>query len=152
MLDKKFYEFLNDDELLRISNKIKEMEKFTAGEIAISIKIKKSFLEKRKTLKQLALSEFIRLGINQTKDKTGILIFIVLKEREFYILADSGINEKVEPNTWNKIKEIMEGYFHRGQFCKGLLTAVEEIGNILAKFFPIKPDDINEISNMIVVR
>lgn len=152
MLDKKFYEFLNDDELLRISNKIKEMEKFTAGEIAISIKIKKSFLEKRKTLKQLALSEFIRLGINKTKDKTGILIFIVLREREFYILADSGINEKVEPDTWDKIKELMESYFRRGQFCKGLLIAVEEIGNVLAKFFPIKKDDVNEISNMIVVR
>lgn len=152
MLDKKFYEFLNDDELLRISNKIKEMEKFTAGEIAISIKIKKSFLEKRKTLKQLALSEFIRLGINKTKDKTGILIFIVLREREFYILADSGINEKVEPDTWDKIKELMESYFRRGQFCKGLLIAVEEIGNVLAKFFPIKKDDVNEISNMIIVR
>ncbi|GAB6282608.1 MAG: hypothetical protein STSR0008_13540 [Ignavibacterium sp.] len=152
MLNKNFYEFLNDDELLRISNKIKEMEKFTAGEIAISIRIKKSFLEKRKSLKQLALNEFIRLGINKTKDKTGILIFIILKEREFYILADSGINEKVESDTWDKIKELMESYFRRGQFCKGLLISVEEIGNILAKFFPIKKDDVNEISNMIVVR
>jgi len=152
MLDKKFYEFLSDDELLRISNKIKEMEKLTAGEIAISIRIKKSFLEKRKTLKQLALNEFIRLGIDKTRDKTGILIFIVLKEREFYILADSGINEKVEIDTWDKIKELMESYFRRGQFCKGLLIAVEEIGKILAKFFPVKPNDVNEISNMIVVR
>ncbi len=152
MLDKIFYEFLNDDELLRISNKIKEMEKFTAGEIAISIRIKKSFLEKRKALKQLALNEFIRLGIDKTRDKTGILILIILKEREFYILADSGINEKVETDTWDRIKKLMESYFRRGQFCKGLLIAVEEIGKILAKFFPVKPNDVNEISNMIVVR
>ena len=42
------YHFLDDDELLRISNKIKEAEKTTAGEICVSIKEHKSFTQKRK--------------------------------------------------------------------------------------------------------
>ena len=89
------YHFVNDDELLRISNKIKEMEKTTAGEICVSIKEKRSLLEKRKSVRELAEKEFFKLGVANTRDKTGILIFLLLANRSFYILADSGINEKL---------------------------------------------------------
>ena len=87
------YNFVNDDELLRITNKIQEYEKLTAGEICVSIKERKTFLQKRKTVEELAKREFARLGIGKTRDKTGILIYMLLEERQFYILADSAINE-----------------------------------------------------------
>lgn len=143
------YHFLSDDELLRISNKIKEMEKSTAGEICVNIKEKRKFLEKNKPLKKLAEQEFFRLGIDKTRDKTGILIFILLEDRQFYILADKGINEKVPEKTWDKIKDEMQGEFLEGSFCTGITNAVQKIGNILSEHFPIKPDDTNEISNAV---
>ena len=143
------YHFVNDDELLRISNKIKEMEKTTAGEICVSIKEKRSLLEKRKSVRQLAEKEFFKLGVANTRDKTGILIFLLLANRSFYILADSGINEKVPLGTWDKIKDEIQKNFSHGEFCKGIIYGLEEVGKILSKHFPIKPDDTNELSNRV---
>ena len=143
------YHFVNDDELLRISNKIKEMEKTTAGEICVSIKEKRSLLEKRKSVRQLAEKEFFKLGVANTRDKTGILIFLLLADRSFYILADSGINEKVSLGTWDKIKDEIQKNFSHGEFCKGIIYGLEEVGKILSKHFPIKPDDTNELSNRV---
>jgi uncharacterized membrane protein len=145
------YEFMNDDELLRISNKIKEMESTTAGEIRVSVKEKKPFLSKRKSTHQLAHKEFFRLKMNETRDKTGILIFLILKERKFHILADEGINEKVPENTWDNVCREIQQKFQNGYFCDGILHGVERVGKILSEHFPIKPDDTNELSNEVVI-
>lgn len=149
MRNELIYHFLDDDELLRISNKIKEAEKTTAGEICVSIKEHRSFLQKRKKLKSLAEEEFFKQGIDKTRDKTGILIFILLESRQFYILADSGINSKVPQQKWDSIKDNMASMFIKGQFCNGIIQGIEKVGEILSMNFPIKPDDTNEISDRV---
>ena len=145
------YHFVNDDELLRITNKIREYEKQTAGEICVSIREKKHFMQRRRTVDELAKHEFSRLGIAKTRDKTGILIYILLTDRQFHILADSGINEKVKPDTWHNIKDVMQEFFAKGMFAKGILYAVEEVGKILTLHFPVKPDDTNEIPDRVIL-
>jgi len=152
MNDSLIYKFFNDDEILRISNKIKEVEQTTAGEICVSIKEKLPFLKRRKPVSRLAEEEFYRVGINKTRDKTGILIYILLEEHKFHILADEGINTKVPPHTWDSIKNTMQEKFIRGEYCKGITYAVETAGKILAEHFPIKPDDRNELSNRVVTK
>ena len=150
-MNKLIYHFVNDYELLRITNKIREYEKLTAGEICVSIKEHKSFFQRRKPVAELAEREFARLGIGKTRDKTGILIYIILEERQFYILADSAINNKVTENTWHKIKDGMQEFFLKGMFAKGILHGVEETGKVLAEHFPVKPDDINEIPDRVII-
>lgn len=152
MSNELFYQILNDDELLRISKKIKEKEKITSGEIVVSIKERNSFSFNKKNLRELAELEYNRIGINKTRDNTGILLYFLLERREFYILADSAINEKVSDDLWDTVKGRMEAFFKNGEFCKGIITAVDEVGDTLAKYFPIKPDDTNEISNKVIVR
>ncbi|MFA6598343.1 MAG: TPM domain-containing protein [Ignavibacteriaceae bacterium] len=147
-MNKKFlHGFLSDDELHQIALKIKEKESSTAGEIAVSVKEKKPLLHRSKSVLELAVSEFKRLGIKKTRDHTGILIFILLKEREFYILADSAIHEKVADNTWELVKNKMEAKFREKKFCEGILNAVDEVGTILSEHFPRKTDDTNELSD-----
>jgi uncharacterized membrane protein len=145
------YKFLNDDELLRISNKIRSEEQKTAGEICVSIKESRSFLQKNKSVKQLAEEEFFKLGIDGTRDKTGIIIFFLLEARQFYILADKGINKKVPEKTWDTIKDEMQEHFLEGRFSEGIIHGIERVGKILSEHFPIKPDDTNEISNRVVL-
>ncbi|MDP2302519.1 MAG: TPM domain-containing protein [Ignavibacteria bacterium] len=152
MTNELFYQILNDDELLRISKKIKEKKKITSGEIVVSIKERSSLSFKKKTVRELAELEYNRIGINKTRDNTGILLYFLLERREFYILADSAINEKVSDDLWDSVKGRMETFFKNGEFCKGIISAVDEVGDILAKHFPIKPDDTNEISNKVIVR
>lgn len=149
MRQRLIYHFIDDDELLRITNKIKEIEKTTSGEICVTIKEYRHFIKRNKTVRELAEEEFLRLGINKTRDNTGVLIFILLESRQFYILADSGITEKVPQSTWDSIRDEMQGMFAKGEFCKGILHGLAEAGIILSEHFPIKPDDKNEISDRV---
>ena len=145
------YHFFDDDDFLDISDTIKETEKVTAGEIRVAIKEKVPFTKRKTSIKDLAADEFYKLGMAETRDRTGILIYILLSRREFYILADSGINEKVEQSVWDNIRDKMEEEFKHGHYLEGVLNTVEKVGNILGEHFPIKPDDTNELSNKVVV-
>lgn len=151
MHNKLLYIYFSDDDFLRISNKIQEMEKITSGEIRVSFKETKPVFQKKKSIRDLAEEEFAKLGMTATRDKTGILIFVLLKERQFYILADSGINEKVEQTVWDSVRNNMQEKFKNGDYLSGVLSAVEQVGKILSKHFPIKADDTNELSNKVVI-
>jgi uncharacterized membrane protein len=145
------YHFINDDELLRISHKIKETEKKTAGRICVTIREHRHFFNRKKPVKELAQAEFMRLGIGKTPNNAAILIFILLEGRQFYILTDSGIREKVPKNTWGEIKEEMQTMFINGDFCKGILHGIDRVGNILTLLFPAKTDNTNEISDNVQI-
>lgn len=143
------YEFMDDDDLLRITKAIRIVESTTEGEVCVSIREKKPFFNRHTSIQLLAEREFFKHGVSKTKSGTGILIFLILKERQFYILADNGINEKVPLDTWELIKDKMQHFFVRGEFGNGIRYAVEEVGKILSVHFPIKPGDKNELSDAV---
>ncbi|PID56598.1 MAG: hypothetical protein CR986_10115 [Ignavibacteriae bacterium] len=145
------YHFFDDDDFLRISNKITEAELITSGEIRVSIREKKKFSERNKNIRELAESEFYKLNMHKTRDKTGILLFFLLSERQFYILADKGINEKVVTDTWQGVGNDIQENFKNGYFSKGIICGIEKVSKILSKHFPIKEDDTNELSNKVQI-
>lgn len=151
MKNRLIYNFFSDDDFLRISGQIKKSELTTSGEIRISIRENRSILEFNKEIRKLAEKEFKRLGMNNTRDKTGILLFLLLGERQFYILADEGINSKVSIDTWDRIRDEIQERFRNGKFADGIIHGIERVGKILADHFPIKTDDRNELSNKVIV-
>lgn len=147
-MSKKFInKYLSEEDLKSISAKISEIEKTTSGELVITIKEKRGWLEKTKSIRTLAEKEFISTKIAKTKAATGILIFMIFNAKEFCILADKKINELVEQSVWDKIANDMSTQFKKENFCNGILNGVEQTGKILAAHFPIQPGDVNELSN-----
>lgn len=147
-MPKKFiYKYLNDDDLKAISAKITEIEKTTSGELVITIKEKRGWLEKTKSIRELAEKEFISAKIGKTKDATGILIFMIFNAKEFCILADDKINQKVKQSVWDVIADDMTKHFKKEEFCYGIIKGIEQTGTILTQHFPIQPGDVNELSN-----
>lgn len=151
MRHKLLYHFFSDDDFLRISNRITTAEKTTSGEIRVAIKESKPAFKSKKDIKELAVEEFVKLNMHATRDKTGILLYLLLKERQFHILADSGINEKVNPETWDNLRDKIQTEFKNGQFANGILECISDVGEILSGHFPIKADDTNELSNQVVL-
>lgn len=151
MKNKLIYEFFTDDDFLRISNKIREAEKITSGEIRVSIKEKSSLLERKKEIRLLAEKEFYKLNMHLTRDNTGILLYLLLAERKFYILADKGINEKVDQSIWDDVRNQIQKEFREGHFANGILLGINRVSKILSEHFPVKTDDTNELSNKIIV-
>ena len=86
-------------------------------------------------------------GLFDTRDRTGILIFISLRERRVELIADSGINEKVESGTWDGVVNSLIGKLKEKKMTDGLVHAVTSCGDLLVEHFPIKDDDENELSD-----
>ena len=140
------------DDLSSIASAIGEAEKTTAGEIRVSIRQKRKWAERKHTIEEIARNEFHLLGMTKTKDRTGILIFLLLEDKKFYILADEGIHAKVENGTWDRIAREMSNHFSQKNFRLGIIHGVQSVGGELSKFFPRKAGDTNELSNDVHVR
>lgn len=143
--------FLSKQDLKDVADAIAESEKHTSGEIRVGIRQKRSRKERSHSVEQLARREFVHLGMMRTEQRTGVLIFILLEAREFFILADEHINQKVQAGTWQSIAEAMSASFAKNEFRQGLLTAVRSVGGQLSMHFPVLPGDTNELSNEVSV-
>lgn len=97
-----------------------------------------------------SLAAFTAHGLHYTKARTGILILASIFERRVVVLADRGINDKVQPGTWDKIVCIITSGLKSKDGCAAFCTAIEECGKILAKHFPRSLDDRNELEDKLV--
>ena len=129
----------------RIKAAIQEAEQRTSGEIRVSVS--QFFWGK---VRPVAENAFRRLGVANTKDRNGILFFIVPSRRRFVVLGDEGIHAKVGQDFWDCLTADMSGEFRKGQFQAGLLKGIADVGVNLAVHFPYDPaTDKNELSDEI---
>lgn len=129
----------------RIKKAIEDAERLTSGEVRVSVS---TFF--RGDVRQVAERAFARLGMNQTKERNGILFFIVPSRRRFVILGDEGIHAKVGQEFWECLATIMSQKFKNREFTEGLVLGIGEAGKMLATHFPYNPEtDVNELSNEI---
>jgi putative membrane protein len=90
---------------------------------------------------------FLEHGLVETRDRTGILLYVSLLERQVEVLADRGIDSQVPDDTWDGVvSDILDGIRAR-RADEGLITAIRRCGEILAERFPPRPDDEDELSN-----
>ena len=90
---------------------------------------------------------FLEEGLSETRDRTGILLYVSLLEHRAEVLADRGINERVEDGTWDGVVRLILDGIRERRAEEGLVDAVRLCGEILASQFPPRPDDIDELSN-----
>jgi uncharacterized membrane protein len=125
----------------RIKNAIEAAEHRTSGEICVSVS--RLFWGNIETAADKA---FVRLGMTRTKDRNGVLLFVVPSRRKFVVLGDQGIHERVGQEFWESVAAIISGKFREGDFTGGLVNAIEKVGEELATHFPYDPaTDKNEL-------
>ncbi len=100
-----------------------------------------------KKVNRRALLFFGESGLFDTKDRTGVLIFISLREKRVELIADKGINSKVEKNIWTDVVDNLIASLKEDKMVDGLVEAVIACGDRLVEHFPIEPDDVNELSD-----
>ena len=142
---------VSEDDLKSIADAISGVEGTTSGEVRVSIRQQRSSSEKEMKVEALARREFAELGMVNTRDRTGVLLFFLVETRQFYVLADAGIDEKVPDGTWQLIADLMSEHFSKQNFREGIVAGVQAIGKVLARHFPRKADDTNELSNQVRV-
>lgn len=101
-------------------------------------------------VKDSAFAAFFTERLYQTRDANGILIFISLFEHRAWVIADSGISERIPCEQWEEAVAIITRGIRKKTPCQALCQAIEMIGSILEKEFPIRDDDVNELHNLII--
>jgi putative membrane protein len=98
-----------------------------------------------------AIRAFYEKGLYKTRDETGILIFISLLERTVWILGDRGINSKISAEFWReRAHELTKGIREKSH-TRAVTEVITRCGEELAKFFPRKPDDTNELTDEVLL-
>jgi len=96
--------------------------------------------------------EFYELGISQTRDRTGILLFVSLMEHRAVVLADHSIAEKLDADVWQELVDLMIRGVKRGDLAAGMTEAVQRCGELLSAHFPIAENDTNELRDHLIVK
>ena len=127
----------------RIKEAIQKAERQTSGEICVSVS--RLFWG---DVEKAAGKAFQRLGMGNTKQRNGVLFFVVPARRKFSVLGDRGIHEKVGQEFWTQVVECVSERFRAGDFTGGLVKGIEEVGHQLSTHFPYDAaSDTNELPN-----
>ncbi len=94
---------------------------------------------------QRALQAFVENGVARTRERTGILIFVSLFERRVEVIADEGIHARVPHGTWDEVVALVLAGVRDGSLADGLARAITRCGDLLAREFPRRADDTNEL-------
>ncbi len=97
-----------------------------------------------------AVKSFFTERLYKTEGANGILLFVSVFEKKAWILADHGINEKIDPGQWQGIIDALIVAIAKGDRCGGLCDAITQTGNILADHFPYQRNDTDELHNLII--
>jgi putative membrane protein len=116
-------------------------------------RLKLPFIGKRRleeAVRERALRAFYEKGLYRTREETGILIFISLLEHKVWIIGDRGINVKIPPGSWQRmVRELAEGI--KGEkACESLCSVIAACGAELARHFPRRADDENELTDEVL--
>ena len=99
---------------------------------------------------QNAVRQFLAHGIDQTRDRTGVLIFVSLAERYAEIVADRGIADVVEQKDWDAMLVKLIESARNNKLPQGFVTCIREMGGLLAQNFPKTDETHNELDDRLV--
>jgi uncharacterized membrane protein len=133
--------------LKRIEHAIAEMEQTHAGQIRFAVEsaLEISPLFAGQTARERAIEVFSHLRVWDTEHNNGVLIYLLLADRDVEIIADRGVHSKLGQATWEAVCREMEAAFRRGQFEDGVITGIRSVGAHLTRHYPHTGTKINEL-------
>ena len=131
------------DALQRIENAIAQGERTHRGQVrfAVEAALPLGRIARRLSPRERALEIFGLSRTWDTEENCGVLVYLLLADRDVEIVADRGIHRRVEDGTWESICATMEQAFGAGRFSEGVLAGIEGINQVLSTHFPCKPGE-----------
>jgi uncharacterized membrane protein len=139
--------------LARIEQAIRSGEARHAGQVRFVVEgaLDGRPLFRDQPARERAIDVFAQLRIWDTAHNNGVLIYLLLADRDVEIVADRGIDAKVGKEGWEKICIEMEKEFRAGRFEHGVIKGIEEVSRVMAQHFPAQPGSRNELPDAPVV-
>jgi uncharacterized membrane protein len=128
MKTKHLYREMDHD---RITAAIVEAEKQTTGEIRVYVSHRKVH-----DPRHAAAHQFVKLGLDKTKHRNAVLIFIAPESQNFAVIGDEAVHAECGETFWEDIVGAMRDYFRQGKFTEGVVHGISTAGKLLADHFP----------------
>lgn len=140
-------ELLTDAEKQQLVQAIRNAERLTSGEIRVYVESHCKFVDPLDRAQEV----FLQLGLEKTRMRNGVLLYIALKDKQYAIAGDKGIHDKVGPSFWKEKAQTMLVHFGKNEVIAGIEAGINEIGKALCTYFPHDGDDTNELPDDIVI-
>lgn len=134
--------------LAAIEQTVRNCEGRHAGEIRFAVEDSLPFaaLWAGLTPRARAIDQFAELGVWDTAHNNGVLIYVLLADRDVEIVADRGVaGGRVPAAEWERCCRVMEAHFREARFREGAVAGIEAVAAVLARHPPAGPDAGNEL-------
>jgi uncharacterized membrane protein len=130
-----------------IEQAIAKSEREHSGEVRFAVEpaLDTSALLAGESARERALEVFSHLRLWDTDARNGVLIYLLLADRDIEIVADRGVAAKVSTSEWEAICREMEASLRNGDYGGAVVRGIETASHLLARHFPRRPGDRNEL-------
>jgi uncharacterized membrane protein len=101
--------------------------------------------------RERAIEVFTDLRVWDTEHNSGVLVYLLLADRDIEIVADRGVARRVDAAVWETVAQTMEAAFRQGEFERGALLGIARISAVLAAHFPAGRHNPEELANRPVI-
>lgn len=142
---------VTDAMMSRFEAQVEESERGHRGEIRLCIEaaLPNSYLWRRATARERAVALFGKLGVWDTEENNGVLVYVLLAEHAIELVADRGVARYVEPAAWAEVVGHMSAALRADRFEEGITQALAEVHDLLVRHYPAVPGraDVDELPN-----
>ncbi len=133
-----------------IEQAIRESESKHAGQICFAVEaaLDLAALRRKQSAAERGIEVFSRLRVWDTEHNNGVLIYLLLADRDVEIIADRGIHAKLGNAVWQTICNDMEASFRLGKFEAGVIHGINTVGNLLQQHFPRPEPELAKKSSL----
>ena len=104
--------------------------------------------KRRQSVECAARATFQERGVGLTRERTGVLLYVSLLEREAVVVADKGITDIVPPEVWRSMASRVEARAGNARDAAGLAQTIQLLTELLAAELPARADDVNELGDL----
>lgn len=139
--------------LQNIERTIAEAEQNHAGQIrfAVEAALELKPLLGGQSARERAIEVFSQLHVWDTEHNNGVLIYLLLADRDVEIVADRGIHARLGQAVWESVCQEMESPFRQGKFEQGVIAGIRSVGRHLAEHYPQAGAKSNELPDQPVM-
>ena len=137
------------DVMEAIEQAVAAAESRTSGEIrfAIDTALELPEIWAAKPPRECAHEAFARLRVWDSELNNGVLIYVLMADRDVEIVADRSAAASISPAQWEAACRLMESHFREGRFQEGAVAGVEAVGGLLEREFPSRQVNRDELPN-----
>ena len=122
----------------QLARQVADSERRHTGQVRICVEagLPAAYVWRNATARERAVALFGKLGVWDTEDNNGVLIYLLLAEHAIELVADRGVHRLVPPDEWAAIVARLSNALQSGSFEDGLTQALEEVSAVLVSHFP----------------